>query len=535
VKEPLRHSSADEATMPPSLRLVSDYAAYGAQAFPGRPALIEGDKTWTYAQAATEIDRIARAMMAAGVVPGDRVATLAPPSALAWKLFLAAASIGACWIGLNPRYSRFELAHPLSDSAPRILLTEQAMDGRDYYDELAGIIAEAGLHTSIISLPGDNQSEGAWQDFLSQGSGVPEVALQMRRAEIDPHDACLIVYTSGTTGTPKGAMLTHHGLVFCSRTDARYNLHADGQRMLCNFPINHIACIGDVCMTTLVAGGTVVFMRKFDPAGILKTVAERRITHLGQIPVMLQMILDQPDFGQHDLSSLRVIMWGGNPASIDLVRRLRALCPNLCNVYGMTETTGNVIFARVDLTDEQFAASVGFPPGEYSVEIRAADGALANAGETGEIHVRGDFLMKGYWRNPEATKAAFTPDGWLKTGDLAMRREDGLIALVGRRSEMFKSGGYNVYPVEIEQAIEAHPGVALAAVVSVADPLYAEVGVGFVIPNRTDIDETTLQAHCRERLANYKIPKRFCIVDSLPMLPNGKVDRKTLKQLAGQA
>lgn len=535
MTEAPEHRRRGDADMPPSLRLVSDYVAYGAKAFPARPALIEGDRTWTYAEAATEIDRIARAMMAAGVAPGDRVATLAPPSALAWKLFLAAASIGACWTGLNPRYSRFELAHPLSDAAPRILLTEQAIDGRNYHDELSGLIAEAGLETVIIPLPGGKHSKEPWQDFLSRGADVPDEALRIRRAAIDPHDACLIVYTSGTTGTPKGAMLTHHGLVFCSRTDARYNLHADGQRMLCNFPINHIACIGDVCMTTLIAGGTVIFMRTFDPEGILKTIAQRRVTHLGQIPVMLQMILDQPDLGEHDLSSLRVVMWGGNPASIDLVRRLRALCPDLCNVYGMTETTGNLIFARGDLTDEQFAASVGFPPREYDIEIRAADGTLACAGETGEIHVRGDFLMKGYWRNPEATNAAFTPDGWLKTGDLAMRREDGLIALAGRRSEMFKSGGYNVYPAEIEQVIEAHPGVALAAVVSVADALYAEVGVGFVIPNQTHIDEATLQAHCRERLANYKIPKRFCIVDSLPMLPNGKVDKKALKQLAGQA
>jgi acyl-CoA synthetase (AMP-forming)/AMP-acid ligase II len=512
--------------MPPDLPLLSDYLRYGATHFPGRTAFMEGDSTWSYAEASATVDEIAKALIAAGVKRGDRVATLSPPTALALSLFLATASIGAIWVGLNPRYSRRELAHPINDAGPALTFAEPNIDGRDYISDLRDLVGP----TALTPLPPGDEVE--WRRFLQVGRTISDEALADRRASVDSRDPCLIVYTSGTTGAPKGAMITHHGLVYCSRTDARHNLHSDGQRILCNFPINHIACIGDVCATTLVAGGSVFFMRDFDPARVLRAVQDHRLTHLGQIPVMLQMELSQPDFATYDLSSLRTIMWGGNPASLDLVARLRAICPTLTNVYGLTETTGNVLFARGELSDEQFANSVGAAPEEYEVDLFSADGVRAAAGEIGEIYVRGSFLMKGYWRNPAATQAAFTDDHWLRTGDLAMRREDGLFALVGRRSEMFKSGGYNIYPIEIEQALEAHPAVAIAAVVGVPDTLYTEVGVGFVVRNCATLDEAALRDHCRAHLANFKIPKRFIFIETMPLLPNGKLDKKTLKALA---
>lgn len=515
-----------DAEMPPELPLLSDYLRHGAQHFPDRACFMEGDQVWTYAQVSAQVDDIAKALIAAGVQRGDRVATLSPPTALALSLFLATVSIGAIWIGLNPRYSRRELAHPLADAEPALIFAEAELDGRNYLDDLRS--AAAG--NPLVALPPGDEAD--WRRFLVSGAPVSDDTLAARRAAVDPSDPCLIVYTSGTTGAPKGAMITHRGLVYCSRTDARYNLHSDGQRILCNFPINHIACVGDVCATTLVAGGAIYFMREFDPAGVLRAVQERGLTHLGQIPVMLQMELSQPSFTAHDLSSLRTIMWGGNPASVDLVARLRAICPNLTNVYGLTETTGNVLFARGDLSDEQFANSVGAPPEEYEIDLFAGDGVRTAAGEVGEIYVRGDFVIKGYWRNADATKAAFTADGWLRTGDLAVRREDGLIALVGRRSEMFKSGGYNIYPAEIEQALESHPAVALAAVVGAPDPLYAEVGVAFIVRNDETLDDDALRAHGRALLANFKIPKRFVFLEAMPMLPNGKVDKKALKAMA---
>lgn len=522
------HPSVTGQQMPPLLQRVDEYVRHGANHFPDRTAFIETNNIISFAEAAAQIDDIARALLAYGVQPGDRVATLAAPCPRAFMLFLATASIGAYWFGMNPRYSQRELQHPLTDARPVILFFEPHIDGRDFRTHLQRILDQTGSTTQTMELPDTGTQSAQWTDFLNKGDTITLDALYDRRRTISARDVCLVVYTSGTTGKPKGAMLSHYGLIYCSRTDARYNLNSDGQRMLCNFPINHIACIGDVCMTTLVVGGTIVFMRTFDPPGILQAIHLHRITHLGQIPAMLQMILTHPEMATADLQSLRTILWGGNPASVSLIQSMRSLAPTITNVYGLTETTGNIIFARGELSLEQFANTIGNAPPEYEVELFSDNDLPVPDGEVGEIRVRGEFVMNGYWDNDGATRAAFTDAGWLQTGDLAFRRPDGLITLVGRRSDMFKSGGYNIYPAEVEQVIETYPGVLAAAVLSVSDPLYSEVGVAFVICNSPELDEQSLRRHSRELLANYKIPKYFKFVGQMPMLPNGKVDKRAL-------
>lgn len=522
------HPSVTGQQMPPLLQRVDEYVRHGANHFPDRTAFIETNNIISFAEAAAQIDDIARALLAYGVQPGDRVATLAAPCPRAFMLFLATASIGAYWFGMNPRYSQRELQHLLTDARPVILFFEPHIDGRDFRTDLQRILDQTGSTTQTMELPDTGTQSAQWTDFLNKGDTITLDALYDRRRTISARDVCLVVYTSGTTGKPKGAMLSHYGLIYCSRTDARYNLNSDGQRMLCNFPINHIACIGDVCMTTLVVGGTIVFMRTFDPPGILQAIHLHRITHLGQIPAMLQMILTHPEMATADLQSLRTILWGGNPASVSLIQSMRSLAPTITNVYGLTETTGNIIFARGELSLEQFANTIGNAPPEYEVELFSDNDLPVPDGEVGEIRVRGEFVMNGYWDNDGATRAAFTDAGWLQTGDLAFRRPDGLITLVGRRSDMFKSGGYNIYPAEVEQVIETYPGVLAAAVLSVTDPLYSEVGVAFVICNSPELDEQSLRRHSRELLANYKIPKYFKFVGQMPMLPNGKVDKRAL-------
>jgi len=523
------HPSVTDQQMPPLLQRVDDYVHYGANHFPDRTAFIEGNEVVSYAEAASKIERIAHALIASGVQRGDRIATLAAPCSLALMLFLATASIGAYWLGINPRYTRRELQHPLTDARPVILFFERHIDGRDFSEDIVEILERHGVTTQTIELPNTDQKSEQWAAFLAKVDNSTNDALNERRRTVLPRETCLIVYTSGTTGKPKGTMLSHYGLIYCSRTDARYNLNSDGQRMLCNFPINHIACIGDVCMTTLVVGGTIVFMRTFDPSGILRAIELHRITHLGQIPAMLQMTLTHPDIATSDLKSLRTILWGGNPASKSLIELMRSLASTIVNVFGLTETTGNIIFARGELSLEQFANTIGNAPPEYDVDLFGDDDKPTPDGQIGEIRIRGEFVMTGYWENDDATRAAFTETGWLRTGDLAFRRPDGLITLVGRRGDMFKSGGYNVYPVEVEQVIERHPGVLAAAVVSVSDPLYSEVGAAFVISNSTELDEASLRQHSRGLLANYKIPKYFTFVSQMPMLPNGKVDKRALQ------
>jgi fatty-acyl-CoA synthase len=248
---------------------------------------------------------------------------------------------------------------------------------------------------------------------------------------------------------------------------------------------------------------------------------------------MFQMTLGAVDVSKRDLSSLEMIMWSGAPASLALARKLRSIA-RVSNSYGMTETVGSVTWC-VDADDETMTSTVGWPHPAYDVRIAGEDGADADIGESGEIQVKGDFVMSGYWRRAEASREAFTPDGWLKTGDLAQCRKDGAYQLVGRLKEMFKSGGYNVYPREIEMILEELPDVDAAIVVSAPDEIYGEVGVAFVQAKGDAAEVGALERACREKLANYKVPKRFILTDEFPALANGKIDKAALRAIAAKS
>ena len=224
---------------------------------------------------------------------------------------------------------------------------------------------------------------------------------------------------------------------------------------------------------------------------------------------------------------MQLIIWSGSAAPRDLILQLREICPNLSSSYGLTESVGSVTYAVGTDDLDILADTIGFPCPAYEFRLASPEGVEVGVGEPGEIQVRGDFIMLGYWNRPEATSEAIDAEGWLHTGDLGVSRPDGAIRLIGRLKEMFKSGGYNVYPREIEIALESHPAVRLAAVIGVPDPVYSEVGHAFVVAD--GITEAELREHCRTRLANYKVPKRFTIRSDLPLLPIGKIDKRALR------
>jgi acyl-CoA synthetase (AMP-forming)/AMP-acid ligase II len=270
-------------------------------------------------------------------------------------------------------------------------------------------------------------------------------------------------------------------------------------------------------------------MEQFDTRRSLQLMQDEAITFWASVPSVFQMQLALPDFERFDLSAVQLIVWEGAAMPPEVIERLGTICPLRATNYGMTETTSAITVLPPSSDAELLGASVGHPfPG---VEVRLADGEgnLVAAGEAGEVQARSALNCLGYWRNPEATAAAFTADGWFRTGDLAQQRPDGAYRLVGRIKEMFKSGGYNVYPREVETVLEAHPGVTAAAVVGIADPVWDEVGVAFIEGAATPED---LTAWCRARLANYKIPKHFHIEPALPLLPIGKIDKPALRARA---
>jgi acyl-CoA synthetase (AMP-forming)/AMP-acid ligase II len=518
-------------TAPPVLARISDYVRHHAELQPQSEALVGSGRRWRYAALARDVNRFAKALLAAGIGRGDRVAILATPRPECFLGFLAASSLGAVTLGLSPKFPPGELGYFVADAEPRLLLG-WAHDAEG--DHRATLEALGRAHACVEQRIAIGEEAGAqpWERWLAAGDAVPDGALALARAEVSADDAALLVYTSGTTGQPKGALIPHRALAFCSAVQAGH-WSAEPLRSICNLPVNHIGFMGDISSYVLVAGGTTFYMERFDPPAMLDLIERERITGWGQVPTMFQLALATPGFAARDLSSLQWIIWGGSSAPRDMIAALQRTGARLATSYGSTETGGSVTYTDPDADLDTLAETVGRPDPRFAFRIAGEDGRALTPGETGEILVRGEHGMLGYWRRPEATREAIDADGWLHTGDLAVLRADGNVALRGRLSEMYKSGGENVYPREVETVLEAHPDVALAAVLGVPDPVYAEVGAAWVIrrPHASPSPEA-LRAFCRERLVNFKVPKTIAVRDALPMLPIGKVDKRALRREA---
>lgn len=506
---------------------IGDHLERHAAERPEQPFLVQEGRSLSYADTKTLVDRHSAALLATGVERGDRVAMLGNPSIDFWVTFLATTGIGAIWLGLNPKYTAGELDHVVGDADPKLVFVPHEIDG-----EAGGAIAEDLLqrHSSIdcsVLLGGD-----AHADWLRTADTVSPPDLAAAVAAVDTMDPAFLVYTSGSTGRPKGALITHRGSNVCNSI-AVERKHLLDRRMICNLPINHVGAIGDIAGRIMTGGGTLHFQERFSPADMLATIEAERLNTIAGVPTMLQMCAEHPDFATRDLTSVDLVAWGGAAMPAELLQRLLdATGAPYCTMgYGMTELTGGVTYSGLTDPVEVLATTIGTGDPRQDMRVMHPDGHVCTPGEAGEIQARGDWLMAGYWRNPDATAAAFTDDGWFHTGDLAVELEDGNYRIVGRMSEMFKSGGYNVYPREVELAFEEHPSVSMAAVVSVPDPTFQEVGVAYLMT--TDVvSPEAATAFAAERLANYKVPKRTVVVDELPMLPIGKVDKATLRELA---
>jgi acyl-CoA synthetase (AMP-forming)/AMP-acid ligase II len=512
----------------PVFAFVDQYVADHAAERPNEEALVVGTSRISYAALHEHVNRLARAMIAAGVRKGDRIACLCTPHPDHLITFLAAISVGAIWVGLNARYKVDELLHVVTDADPTLLFARAEIDGRSYRDELLRL---AGATTSRIVLLGeaDGTGGGMWLDsFLGLATAVDTTQLAQRRAERAPRDACTLVYTSGSTGKPKGAILHHDGITQFARSQNQL-WPVSPMRWLNYFPINHVGSLIDVSCPALVAGGTVVFLEQFDPAASLQLMQDERITVWGSVPSVFRLQLALPDFATYDLSSVQLVIWEGAAMPADMVARLHAICPRLATSYGMTEATSGITATEPTGDLDLLTHSVGRPYQHVEVRLVAPDGSNATPGNEGEILTRSLANMLGYWQRPLETASTLLDDGWMKTGDLAVQRPDGAYRIVGRIKEMFKSGGYNVYPREIESVLESHPSVAMAAVVGVPDELWQEVGIAYVLPTEP-VSTEQLEEYCRARLANYKIPKKFLITRSLPLLPIGKIDKVALRR-----
>ena len=482
----------------------------------------------TYGQVARDTRACAASLLKLGVRPGQCVAMLTTPRPEFLTVFLALSRIGATWIGLNPSYRQAELMHVVSDSEPTLLISLATHGPRDLGEEIVALAADTPTIRHVVAIDGPLPDAIPFAELLAEPSAATAAELDRTASSVNPDDTAVVIYTSGTTGNPKGAMISHRAFAVGCWLQAQRHYH-DHPRTIANLPVDHVGGLMDQVGETLAMGGSIHFMERFSPQETLELLQTRRITMCGQIPTMFHMVVSLPEFDRADFSSLRRVGWGGAPMSRALVRRLRATGAQLGTVYGLTESCVAVAYNDDDADDATLAETVGRPDPRLELRIVDDDGREVEAGMPGEIQVRNPCLMSGYLHLPAETREAFTSDGFLRTGDIGVLRPDGNLKLVGRTKDMFKSGGYNVYPREIELVLESHPLVGMAAVISVSDPVYHEVGHAFVTaPDHVQPNSEDLQRWCRERLANYKVPKRIIIRDDLPLLPIGKVDKRAL-------
>ena len=516
----------DAAAAPP--RRIHDLLAIAAPA-EALAAAGPGERL-TYGEMRLETDRYARGLLALDVRRGDRVAMLTAPCVDFWRLLHAAASIGAVWVGINPRYQRRDFELLLSDAKPAVIIAPPPFDGRDYIAELTPLAPPGARMIGLGETPTGVMDRAA---LLAAGEAVSDAALDGARAAVDPEDPAVIVYTSGTTGKPKGALLSHRAITSSAIANAAWMGADNLARAICAAPVNHVGAINNICMNVMAAGGAVIFYPEVDIPALAALSREVKPTYLVSSPTGFAMMLSQPDGMAGRMASTRLIVFGGAMTALSTLEVIAPFGAGLSSVYGQTETCGIITHTRPADPLEAHAATLGKALAGADLRIAGPDGTEASQGETGEIQIRAPYVMSGYFNNPAATAEAFTADGFLRTGDLGLIRDDGNVVFVGRLKEMFKSGGYNVYPVEIEQAICEHPAVALAAVVAVPHDTFQEVGHAFVQPGPGEsVTPDELKAFLRARIANYKVPKTFEIEAELPRLPNNKLDKVALQTRA---
>jgi acyl-CoA synthetase (AMP-forming)/AMP-acid ligase II len=517
------------------LTLTWHYVEKWARAKPGAEALIFGEERLTWEDFLTRMDRIAKAYLALGIQPGDRVAMLSAARNEFLTTYMAAGKVGAVWLGLNPKFTLDELRYQIGDAKPSLLITLRHFLGNDLAGTIRTLTGEFPFIRKVLVIGEAFDGTENFAEYTGHPREELDPALRDRASQIRDTDRALLMYTSGSTGKPKGVVHTHRSIVENIRVELRKFYFDEDTRALLHFPINHVAADVEIGFAAIMGGGCLVCMDQFDPAGALKMIEQERLTCLGQVPVMFLLQMKLPEFWQTDFSSIRLFAWAGAAAPKIMVDVLSGICRQtgaaLVTGYGSTEVCGFVTYTEKGDNLETVTKTAGRIASPFELKIVADNGRNLPDGEIGEILLRGPFLFREYLNQPEATAAVVDGNGWYATGDLAYRDARGYIVITGRKSEMFKTGGENVYPREVEEVLESHDSVLFSAVIGVPDDLYQEVGWAYVMPQPgKTVTEEELKDRCREKLANFKIPKRFFVRPLLPLLASGKVNKMALKE-----
>ena len=504
-----------------------------AEQFGDREGIVDGDVRLTFRELAGEIDRAARALIASGVEPGERVAIWAP-NLLEWAVAaFAIHSVGAVVIPINTRFKGDEAAYVLDAANAQRLFTVTDFLDTDYVALLRNASTDVDLDEIIILRGTVPDGCTSWNDFMARADGIDSAASRARADAVEPIDLCDILFTSGTTGAPKGAMLMHAPSIRAYNSWADVVGLREGDRYLIVNPFFHAFGLKAGILTCLLKGATIVPHPIFDVPSVMRRIVEEKISMLPGPPAIFQTILNHPDLASFDLSTLRLSVTGAAaiPTEMIIAMREKLGFENVVTGYGLTEAHGIATMCRHDDDPETIAKTSGRAIPDVEVRLVDDDNHEVAVGQPGEVVVRGYNVMKGYLDNPAATAEAIDAEGWLHTGDIAVSDPNGNITITDRKKDMFIVGGFNAYPAEIENIMNRHPGVAQVAIVGVPDQRLGEVAMAFVIPTTgTTLDTDELIAWCREHMANYKVPRYVEPVDALPMNASNKVLKYDLRE-----
>ncbi len=511
---------------------------------PDREALVvrHEDVRLSYAELAREVERVALGLLGLGIEKGDRVGIWSPTCSQWPFVQLATARVGAILVNVNPAYRPNELAYALRHSGVRLLVTAQSFKTSDYLamigevrDTLPALERAVTIGTERAGAPDDL----LWDELVAAGADADAAGLQTRESALDADDAINIQYTSGTTGNPKGATLTHHNILNNARSISETLGYTPDDRVCIPVPMYHCFGMGIGNLGCITAGATMVFpAASFEPLSTLEAIEAERCTSIYGVPTMFIAELEHPRFPEFDLSSLRTGIMAGAPCPVEVMKRVIAdmHAREVCVAYGMTETAPVSFLTRPNDDVERRVSTVGtvFPHVEAKV-IDPATGLVTPVGVPGEVCTRGYLVMLGYWNDPDATAEAVDAAGWMHTGDLGVMDAAGYLNIVGRSKDMVIRGGENLYPREIEEVLFEHPAVASAQVIGVPDErMGEELMAWIVLRERADATDDEIRDFCRERVAHFKVPRYVKFVDEFPLTVTGKVQKFRMREIAIQ-
>ena len=504
----------------------------------------------TWRQLDEQARSVAQGLVAAGIQPGERVGIWAPTAAEWTLLQFGSAMAGAILVNINPSYRASELQYALAKVGVRLLVTAPRFRDADYLGMIAGVRADCPDLEMVVCLEpqAGAEADATWEDLVRAGwapdgdrPGAPaawDAELRTRMEGIDPDDPVYIQFTSGTTGQPKGATLSHHNIVNNADVIAGVLGYGPADKVCIPVPLYHCFGMGIGNLGCLLSGSTIVYPAdSFEPGATLAAISEEWCTSIYGVPTMFIAMLEHPDFGSFDLTSLRTGVMAGAPCPIELMRRVVAEmnAEEMTICYGMTETSPVSTMTRRDDDLIRRTSSVGRPLPHTEVKLVDPDtGRIVPRGQPGELCSRGYLVMSGYWEDLESTRRSVR-HGWMHTGDLGVMDADGYLNIVGRLTDMVIRGGENIYPREVEEVLFEHPGVASVQVVGVPDARMGEELAAFVVVRAgASIDEDEVREFCRSRLARFKVPRHVCFTDEFPMTVTGKVQKFRLREEAIQ-